>query len=181
VLDVSNAFLTPGTAFPFEAKASLFPQDIMGDTVTFDEVALQGTYMALGDAVHLKGMLTVQAHGLCARCLKPAEVSLKIPFMEAFRKDADEWEEEAFRYEGHAVSLDPLVLTLVMLNLPMRLLCEAECAGERELQAWQNTVSKSSCEDGLPTQRPFEALQRLLKKEEAFPERSRGEADEEEV
>ncbi|MCL1854880.1 MAG: DUF177 domain-containing protein [Clostridia bacterium] len=181
MLDVSNALLTPGTSFPFTAKASLPPQDVMGETVTIDEIALEGVYTALQDAVHLRGMLCAMVRGLCARCLKPAELSLEIPFAEAFRKDADEWQGEDFRYEGHTVSLDQLVLTLVTLNLPMRFLCKADCDGRKELQAGQVVVSKGSCEDGTPVQRPFEALQRLLKKEEAFPGRSRGEADKEEV
>ena len=181
MLDVSKAFLTPGTTFSFKENACLPAQDVMGETATFDEIVLQGTYAVMEDAVHLEGVLRTVVHGLCARCLRPAEVPLEIPFAEVFRKEADEWEEEAFRYEGQAVSLDQLVLTLVTLNLPMRFLCEADCAGGEEVQARQEVISKGSCEDGSPTQRPFEALQRLLKKEEAFPGRSPGEAEKEEV
>jgi uncharacterized protein len=166
LLDVSKAFLNPGAAFPFEAKVQLPPQDVMGETVSWDEALLQGTFTVLEDEVHLKGTLTGMAHAACALCLGQADVPLRLSFSEVFRKDAGDPEDEAFPYEGKAVSLDQMALTLMMLSLPMRFVCKADCKGTRELQAWQKDVSKSSCEDGLPTQRPFEALQHLLKKDE---------------
>lgn len=166
LLDVSKAFLAPGTAFSFEARVQLPPQDVTGETVTFDEALLQGTYSVHEDAVHLKGILTGAAHGSCVLCLGPAEIPLRVTFAEVFRKGANAQEDEAFPYEGKSVSLDQMALTLMMLNLPMRFVCRKDCAGTQELQAWQRDHSKSSCEDGPPTQRPFEALQRLLKKDE---------------
>ena len=166
LLDVSKAFLDPGTAFPFEAKLQLPPQDVTGETVPFDEALLQGTYSVLEDAVHVKGTLGTVAHAVCALCLNPADIPLRVSFAEVFRKDANGQEDEAFPYQGKSVSLDQMALTLVMLALPMRFLCQEDCAGTQELQAWQRDISKSSCEDGPPTQRPFEALQHLLKKDE---------------
>ncbi len=166
LLDVSKAFLSPGTTFPFRAKVDLPPQSVMGETVSFEEAELQGVYSVLQDAVHLAGTLQAVASAPCALCMREAAVPLTVSFAEVFRKDANEQEDEAFRYEGKAVSLDQMVLTLVMLGLPMRFVCKADCMGTKELQAWQRDISKSSCEDGLPTQRPFEALQRLLKKDE---------------
>ena len=43
-LDVSKGFLKPDEAFPFEAEVVLPPQEVNGETVSFDPVALQGTY-----------------------------------------------------------------------------------------------------------------------------------------
>ena len=166
LLDVSKAFLKHGNGFPFEAEENLLPQTVVGETVTFEKVVLQGTYSVLEETVYLEGTLktTVCAH--CARCLAEMQFPLEIPFKEMFRKDADEGEDEAFQYDGKAVSLESMVLTLVMLHLPMRFLCSEDCQGNEEWQAWQRNNFKSSCEDGLPTQRPFEALQHLLKKDE---------------
>ncbi len=165
-LDVSKALLSPGTEFPFEAEVTVPPQSVTGDTVTFDPVALKGTYCAEEESIRLNGSLTAVAHAPCARCLAPASVKLAFPFDEVFRKGADENGDEAFPYEGRKVPLDLFVLTLTMLNLPMRFLCEEGCDGGEPLKAWRAEDSKSSCEDGSPTQRPFEALQRLLTKDE---------------
>ena len=165
-LDVSKAFLTPATPFPFEAEVALEPQDVGGETVTFDPVRIEGSFYAEDDMVRLEGRLRTVAHGACALCMEQADAPVEVDFAENFRKDANETEDEVFRYAGKTVPLDHMALTLVMLNLPMRFECEAGCEGSAELKAWKNENPKSSCEDGSPTQRPFEALQSLLKKDE---------------
>ena len=165
-LDVSKALLRPGTSFPFSADVEIPPQDVTGEQVTFDPVKLEGTVCTDDGIVRLSGELTTTAHAVCCMCLKPASVPVKVSFEESFRKDANELEDEAFHYEGSKVTLDQLTLTLVMLNLPMRFLCEESCVGDEACQTVKQDISKSSCEDGSPTQRPFEALQRLLTKDE---------------
>ena len=164
VLDVSNGFLSPGSALPFMEKTALPTQDVMGETIAFHEIVLQGTYMVLEDAVHLKGILKTKACRVCARCLRTADVPLDVPFKEVFRKDVDEWEDEVFRYEGKAISLDQMALTLVMLNLPMSFVCKEDCVGNEEMRVWQEDVANRSFEDEQPAQRTFEALRSLLLK-----------------
>ena len=165
-LDVSKALLTPGTEFPFMAEVTVPPQDVVGETVAFDTVKLQGTYSALDGIVRLAGWLTTTAHAACALCLNAVDAPLRIAFDERYRKDANEIEDEVFRYEGSKAPLDQLALTLLMLNLPMRFLCEGGCGNGAEHPAGVQTIFKSSCEEESPTQRPFEALQRLLTKDE---------------
>ena len=48
-LDVSRGFVHPATPFPFEARLMLEAQDVGGETVTFDPVALEGTYFVVDD------------------------------------------------------------------------------------------------------------------------------------
>ena len=119
-LDVSQGFVHPATAFPFQAELTLEAQDVGGETVTFDPVTLEGSYFVVDDTVRLEGRLTTMARAACAVCLAPAEKAVEIDFDETFRKDANETEDECFRFEGKAVPLDHMALTLVMLSLPMR-------------------------------------------------------------
>ena len=62
-LDVSKGFLKPDEAFPFEAEVVLPPQEVNGETVSFDPVALD---MACVDAVNaqtpLRGSAADDAH-----------------------------------------------------------------------------------------------------------------------
>jgi uncharacterized protein len=165
-LDISKALLSPGTEFPFAVEVTVPPQDVLGETITFDPVSLHGHFSALDGTVRLAGELMTTARAACAMCLNPARVPLLLDFDETFRKEAKEIEDEAFRYEGSKVSLDQMALTLTMLNLPMRFLCREDCDGGQTLKAYQQDIFKSSCEEESPTQRPFEALQRLLTKDE---------------
>ncbi len=162
-LDVTQALLRPGEAFPFEATVIVSPQVVDREPVTFDDVRLTGTYWALDGAVMLQGSLSATAHTPCAMCLQKVDFPMELDFQETFRKGAAETEDEAFAYEGSAVTLDHMSLTLLMLNLPMRLLCDENCQGSEILKAY-STISKSSCTED--TQRPFEALKRLLKEDE---------------
>lgn len=164
-LDVSKAFLNPTATFPFEAEVSLSPQDVCGDTVTFDPVAMKGVYLTVDDTVRLEGTLQTVAHGTCAMCLERADAPIKVEFAETFRKDANEMEDEFFRYEGKVVKLDHMTLTLVMLNLPMSFECKPGCGGSSDLQAWRNENTQSTFEE-TRQRNPFEALQSLFNKDE---------------
>jgi uncharacterized metal-binding protein YceD (DUF177 family) len=166
-LDVTKALLAPGTEFPFSAGGSLPPQQVLGETVTFDPVSLTGSYSALDGTVRLTGRLETVARAKCALCLKPAEAPLDIPFDETFRKDANELEDEDFRYEGNRVPLIHLALTLVMLNLPMRFLCREGCEGSEAYRTYIREIPEGPYEEEPQMQRPFEGLQDLLEKGDA--------------
>ena len=57
-LDVSRGFIHPATPFPFEASLTLEAQDVGGETVTFDPVALdQACADACNAAAPLAGSL----------------------------------------------------------------------------------------------------------------------------
>lgn len=162
-LDVTQALLRPGDVFPFESEVAVPPQDVDGEQIKFDGVTLTGTFWAMDGTVQLKGTLRTAAHASCAMCLKDVEYPMELEFREIFRKDAVETEDEAFRYEGGEVPLDQMTLTLLMLSLPMRFLCREDCNGGVTLKPYL-TNSKSSCQED--TQRPFEALKRLLEEDE---------------
>ena len=165
-LDVSKGFLKPAEAFPFEAEVVLPPQEVNGETVSFDPVALQGTYTVYDCTVKLEGELETVAHARCALCMQPADFPVHVKFSEDFRKDADEMEDEFFRFEGKKVPLDHMTLTLVVLELPMRFECREGCPGSEELQAWNENNPVSSNDAGASTQHPFEALRSLLEPRE---------------
>ncbi|MBE0600715.1 MAG: DUF177 domain-containing protein [Firmicutes bacterium] len=162
-LDVTQALLRPGDQFPFEAEVAIPPQDVDGEQIAFDGVALSGTFSAIDGTVQLSGTLRTVAHASCAMCLSDVEYPMELAFREIFRKDAVETEDEAFRYDSSEVTLDQMTLTLLMLNLPMRFLCREDCNGGEALQPYQPNT-KSSCQED--SQRPFEALKRLLEEDE---------------
>ncbi len=163
-LDVSKGFISQETAFPFEAEVVLPPQDICGETVSFAPVKLNGKYTVYDDMVTVEGSLETVAHGACSVCMEPAQAPVTVSFTERFRRDADEEEDECFRYEGKKLPLEHMTLTLVLLNTPMRFDCGTGCTAAVELKPW-NEADKVWAENGddvQDTYRPFEGLKDLL-------------------
>lgn len=168
-LDVSKGFVSQETAFPYEAVVELPPQEVCGETVSFDPVRLAGKYTVYEDAVVLEGELETVAHGACSVCMEPAQAKIEVAFSERFRKDANEEEDDCFLYEGKKLPLEHMTLTLVLLNTPMRFDCGTGCAPAVELKPW-NEAEKVWAETGEDTQdtyRPFEGLKDLLGDEPA--------------
>lgn len=85
-LDVSQGFVHPATAFPFQAELTLEAQDVGGETVTFDPVTLEGSYFVVDDTVRLEGRLTTMARAACAVCLAPAEKAVEIDLTKPFAR-----------------------------------------------------------------------------------------------
>ena len=167
-LDVSKAFVRPMVDFDFEVEVPLEKQEVNGDEVSFEPVKLKGQYSMMDDMVRVEGKLTTVAHAPCAVCLADASAPIEVEFAESFRKDADEEEDGFFKYEGKQLPLDHMTLTLVLLNMPMRFKCEAECSAAFELKAWNEaeTVWAEEEEETQGTYRPFEGLQQLLDEEQ---------------
>lgn len=171
-LDVSKSFVRPMADFDFEVEVPLEKMEINGDDVIFDPVKVKGTYCMTDDVVRLNGTLQTVAHAPCAVCLAPTSTPIEVEFAESFRKDADEEKDDCFCYEGKQLPLDHMVLTLVLLNTPMRFKCETECTAAVELKAWNEaeTVWAEEEEEPQGTYRPFEGLKDLLGDEETKPQ-----------
>ncbi|MBQ8202237.1 MAG: DUF177 domain-containing protein [Clostridia bacterium] len=160
-LDVLLALRNPGTEYAFSAEQTIGPQDVSGSEVTFDPVALTGKLTAAEDgSVTVEGKLTTVAHAQCANCLAPASSPVEGEFRETFIHGGDPEDDESFAYNGSALDLDKLTLFYVMLNLPMRFLCQEDCPGL--MQYAGADVTTTLCQDELNVQRPFAALQQLL-------------------
>ena len=163
-LDVSAALQHPGEPFPFQVEQPIDPQEIGGETVTFAPAVLEGFFSAQEDQVTLEGELRTVAHAHCANCLAPAQAEVSAPFRETFFRDAPPQDDEVYSYTASAVALDKLAMSLAVLNVPMRFLCQADCPG---LWARYGVDKEPTvCQKDLPNAHPFAALQQLLTKDE---------------
>ena len=168
LLDVSRAMRQPGEAIPFEHHDEIPPQEIFGETVTFDDVLLTGHFSGAEDNLRLWGTLTCTAHGHCAGCLKPVDYPVNVEFDEFFtrqtrytQKEETPDEEERLMYEGSKVELSNLAMTLAVLDLPIRFECGDGCPALPD-----DTPSLRASQKDMPDQHPFSALQQLLTKDQ---------------
>ena len=172
LLDISRALRAPGEDFPFLHRDVIPPQEIFGETVTFDDVLLKGHYSMAGESLHIQGTLTALAHGTCAGCLKPVDYPVEVPFDEIFtrqsrypREEETPDAEERLMFEGSKVELSHLAMTLAVLDLPMRFECGEDCPALAALRP-QDSLSTHACQKDMPDQHPFSALQQLLTKDQ---------------
>ncbi len=166
LLDISRALRSQGTEFFFELGGEIPTQDILGEPVSFEGVALSGTYSAAGKSVLIAGQLTATAHARCARCLGSAQVVLKVPFREIFVQDGDPEDPDKFAFEGNSLDLSHLVLSLAVLDLPMRFVCGENCKGLCPVCGENLNKNHCTCRKEMQIKHPFEALQMLKKDEE---------------
>lgn len=170
-LDISRALRSPGESFPFRHEEALPPQEVLGDTVTFDDpVVMEGEFTLNEGRLRLRGWLSTVAHAACANCLAPARYPIRVRFDEVFeRRDraakAEDVLDEPDRlaYDGPQLELHHLALTLAVLELPIRFLCQEDCRG---LQNVTRMEDPTAGQKELPSEHPFSALQQLLNKDQ---------------
>ena len=170
-LDISRALRSPGESFPFTHEEVLQPQDIVGQTVTFDNpVLMEGEFTLADGTLRLQGKLSTVAHADCVNCLNPAAYPVQVDFDEVFAP-ADKFakvedyldETDRLAYDGPQLELHQLAMTLAVLELPIRFLCKEDCKG---LMTVTRIDDKHAGQKELPREHPFSALQQLLTKDE---------------
>ncbi len=166
LLDISRALRSQGTEFPFALEGEIPTQDILGEMVSFDKVAMNGSFSAAGKSVLIEGQLTAAAHARCAKCLSPAKAEVTVPFREMYVQDGDPEDPDKFAFEGYSLDLNHLALSLTLLHLPMRFLCGEDCKGLCPGCGTNLNKQTCACRKEPLAKHPFEALQMLLKDEE---------------
>lgn len=84
-----------------------------------------------GKELYLTGKLNTRIELPCSRCLQPVEVTIELSLKEYFTKKgnlkADD--EEFHPIEGNEIDLGPVFIKDILLNIPMKNLCNAHCKG----------------------------------------------------
>lgn len=168
LLDVSTALREPGKEFAFIHPETIPPQDILGETVTFENpVRIDGVFSMTDNTLHMKGKLVAVVHTRCANCLEQVTSTLAIPFDEVFthqdmREELED--EDQLSFQGSKVEMSHLALMLAVLEMPMRFLCKEDCEGF--IQQMPDNQQANACQEELNNEHPFAALQQLLTKDQ---------------
>jgi DUF177 domain-containing protein len=82
------------------------------------------------EGVLVSGTARVRLTGECARCLGPIEDDLEVALQELYvYPESDASEDEAARLDGELLDLEPVLRDAVVLALPFRPVCRADCPG----------------------------------------------------
>jgi uncharacterized protein len=124
----------------FDERLSLEPERLDQDQVNAPvEVHLVGTVRPLGPGFSVDGSFEATGTLACVRCLEPVEWQVREEYsLEYRRRDAhpdefevalDDGELEVGFLTEEALDLSDVAAEQVLLALPMRAVCDEECAG----------------------------------------------------
>ena len=169
-LDITRGIQRKGIDVPFDLVDAWGEDHWSGDTITFVRpVSFSGTYMLADETVLVRGVARAVIQSPCARCLKPTLTPVEAEIDEAFVRDKGqerEADDDQYMYSGHVLELDEAVRTALLLELPSRILCKADCRGLCAQCGQDLNVQACSCQKDLIHRNPFSALASLLNEDE---------------
>jgi uncharacterized protein len=98
----------------------------------------------VSDGIVARGEIDARWQGLCSRCLQPVAGATAVHVDELFEEAAVEG--ETYRLDHDVVDLEPLVRDVLMLELPLAPLCDAECRGLCPNCGTDRNTSTCDCE-----------------------------------
>ena len=161
-IDVSPALMSPGSTFPLDVRLEIEPEVIADDPVSFEDVRLVGTFSSDGDAISLAGRITCHIKSRCALCLEPAEADIETDAEAPFVRGAPPDDPNRYALTGSRLDPASMVREAILLALPMRYLCRADCKGLCPgCGSNLNRVQSCACPAGGGRENPFAALRAL--------------------
>ncbi len=150
--------LNNGNSIPvsFQTELSLPPEYFVVDNLT--NVDFQGNITFINNLYNLKGVLTGEFKLLCGFCTEPVSYPYKIEIEEFFTNlsDVNNEDSDYIYFKGFEINIMPTILTNVILNIPMSVLCSEDCKG---LCHYCGTnLNNSSCNCEKPIDPRFDLL-----------------------
>lgn len=132
-INISDLRTDPGAQENFEFRLEKLPE---ADNITFTEpVFVKGKLINMGNILELTALVTSKLVTTCYRCLDEVKYSLEFSFTEEYSLK-DETDEKAdyedtkhIVCEGDWLDVSQAVQENILLNLPMRVLCQPDCPG----------------------------------------------------
>lgn len=129
-IDISNILKFNGASQDLDISESIGDSECIPEDFSFSEpVSLKGTLVNTGGIIKLDGELTAGYRAKCSRCLKDIESKIRVAVNEDFiGEDSDKTGEE-YTYQGKFLELEKVIIDNIILNLPVRQVCDEACKG----------------------------------------------------
>lgn len=164
-LDLSTARDRPGQPATFSFREKLPDLDQLEEAgITVGPVNVAVTVTCLEGLYWLEGTMDGRFAMDCARCLERVEIGFSTRLAEKYRQGRPVQDAEVTPVEGDFADLTEKVVEGVLLALPMKPLCSADCLGL--CSECGQVLSKAACDcrpDGIDSR--LAELGKLLKPE----------------
>ncbi len=125
-----------------------------------------------GEAVYVEGTMETTLVMACGRCLEAARVEMKNDFRYTFvpaATQADEEEDveldelnaELCFYREEAIELDPVLFEQIILQIPIKVLCDEACKGLCPRCGTNLNVAACSCDASAPVDPRMAILKKI--------------------
>jgi uncharacterized protein len=136
VLDTRSLGRKPGSMKTLRRTVSA-PVKIGLDLIAIPsgaEIELDLTLQSVSEGVLVTGSVSAPMAGTCSRCLEPFtdEIELQLTELFAYPDSTTEHttdEDEVYRLVDDMIDLEPVIVDMVGLELPLQPLCEPDCPG----------------------------------------------------
>jgi uncharacterized protein len=130
MVDVSDILKENGASLSLEIKEKLDGLDREAAGYAFEEpLFFEGKIENVKGMLKLTGKLDVSYKAKCYRCLEEVEGAMTINIEESFVKADSSKGDDLYAFDGNYVELDKPFQDNILINLPMKLLCEEACKG----------------------------------------------------
>ncbi len=126
-----------------------------------DPVEVTAEYWFDGRALQVKGRIRTKLSVDCARCLADMIYPVELDFSAVFAEKPDEDEGEYALVQGKAL-LDKCILDELILNLPAKFLCRADCKGLCPVCGINKNLGDCACDVSRTAPNSFEKLKGLF-------------------
>ena len=129
-LDLRDIIHIPGASRDFTCELDLSQVKLSGEKPFAHPVAVSGHVRNMAGALMLTGEAEAELDTRCDRCLKPLELTLKVPVETLLAEELeDEENDDIVLLEKGAVDVDDIFTTACILALDGKHLCREDCKG----------------------------------------------------
>jgi uncharacterized protein len=139
-LEISSLKDNKGKSLDFKFEKSLPSLDLGGRVIAFNKpVIVEGTATNVESGILVNCTIKAGISVNCDRCLQPVDVKIETTATEEFvearnagfhgNDHGNEPEKEFSTYKGTIIDISQVVEQNIILNIPMKTLCCADCKG----------------------------------------------------
>ena len=112
-----------------------FDKEAFPDILNIETLVVSGIIENKNSFLKIIGTIDISLNSVCSRCLEETKIDLNITFSEEYydgqaQQDISEGDEKDFKYyTGNEIDLQPLLIELLILEIPLNQLCKENCLG----------------------------------------------------
>lgn len=130
LMEKKGSFLQVNKEIP-----AVFVESIPEIDEVLSPLAVELTVINTGEGYLVTGDLSLKVGLRCSRCLKPFQTEVNVAIDELYKRrpeavvNEELWDENEPFVEGHELDITGLIEDSVLMGIPMKALCQADCKG----------------------------------------------------